>query len=139
MSFVPWREAWEEALYAPGGFFVTQRPRDHFRTSVTASGLFAEAVARLAADEGLGTVIDMGAGGGELLRNLQSIDPDLQLIGVDLAPRPPDLSPSIQWRHELPAAVDGLLFAHEWLDNIPCDVVELDDDGDVRLVLVDPT
>jgi SAM-dependent MidA family methyltransferase len=139
MSFVPWREAWEEALYAPGGFFVTQRPREHFRTSVTASGLFAEAVARLAADEGLGTVIDMGAGGGELLRNLQSIDPDLRLIGVDLAPRPPDLSPSIQWRHELPAAVDGLLFAHEWLDNIPCDVVELDDDGDVRLVLVDPT
>jgi len=139
MSFVPWREAWEEALYGPGGFFVNQRPREHFRTSVTASPLFAEAVARLAADEGLRTIVDMGAGGGELLRNLLAIDPELQLLGVDLAARPAELPTSIEWRLKLPAEFEGLLLANEWLDNIPCDVVELDDDGDVRLVLVEPT
>lgn len=138
MPFVPWRQAWQDALYGPDGFFVTSRPADHFRTAVTSSPLFAEAVARLMRDEGLTTVVDMGAGGGELLRNLQAIDPALHLVGVDLAPRPAELPTSIEWRHELPAEFDGLLFAHEWLDNIPCDVVELDDDGDVRLVLVDP-
>jgi SAM-dependent MidA family methyltransferase len=138
MPYIPWREAWQEALYGPDGLFVTSRPADHFRTAVTASPLFAEAVARLARDEGLSTVVDMGAGGGELLRNLQTIDPGLQLMGVDLAPRPTELSASIEWRSELPAEFNGLLFAHEWLDNIPCDVVELDEDGDVRLVLVDP-
>jgi SAM-dependent MidA family methyltransferase len=139
MPYIPWREAWQEALYGPDGFFVTSRPADHFRTAVTASPLFAEAVARLARDEGLATIVDMGAGGGELLRNLQAVDPGLQLMGVDLAPRPADLPASIAWRSELPAELDGLLFAHEWLDNIPCDIVELDDDGDVRLVLVDPS
>ena len=138
MPYIPWREAWQDALYGTGGFFVTSRPADHFRTSVTASPLFAEAVARLAADEGLRTIVDMGAGGGELLHNLQAIDPELRLMGVDLAPRPAELPTSIQWRRELPAEFEGLLLANEWLDNIPCDVVELDDDGDVRLVLVDP-
>lgn len=138
MGFVPWREAWDEALYGPDGLFVTSRPGAHFRTSVTASPLFAEAVARLAADEGLRTVVDMGAGGGELLGHLYEIDSELHLIGVDLAPRPDHLPASIVWRHELPAEIDGLLLANEWLDNVPCDVVELDEDGDVRLVLVDP-
>ena len=51
---------------------------------------------------------------------------------------PPSLPPGIAWHHDVPAEFDGLLIAHEWLDNVPCDVVELDDDGDVRLVLVDP-
>ena len=48
MAYVRWREAWQEALYGPDGFFVTSRPADHFRTAVTASGLFAEAVSHLA-------------------------------------------------------------------------------------------
>ena len=138
MGFVPWRQAWQEALYGPGGFFVTSRPSAHFRTSVTASRLFADAVARLAADEGLRTIVDMGAGGGELLHHLSAIDPGLRLIGVDLAPRPDQLPSAIEWRHEPPAEFEGLLLANEWLDNVPCDVVELDEDGDVRLVLVDP-
>jgi SAM-dependent MidA family methyltransferase len=138
MGFVPWRQAWEEALYGPDGFFVTQRPDAHFRTSVTASRLFAEAIARLAADEGLRTIVDTGAGGGELLSHLNEIDPGLHLVGVDLAPRPDQLPEAVDWRHELPAEFAGLLVANEWLDNVPCDVVELDEDGDVRLVLVDP-
>ena len=138
MTFVGWREAWTQALYGPDGFFLTARPAQHFRTAVTASGLFAEAVARIARDEGFETIVDVGAGGGELLRGLLELAPGLRLVGVDLAPRPGSLPAGIEWHREIPAEFDGLLLAHEWLDNVPCDVVELDDDGVVRLVLVDP-
>lgn len=138
MPHVSWREAWTEALYGPDGFFVTARPAQHFRTAVTASEVFAAAIARLARDEGLATVVDLGAGGGELLTRLSVLEPGLTLIGVDLAPRPPSLPSAIGWHRDVPAEFDGLLVAHEWLDNVPCDVVELDDDGVVRLVLVDP-
>jgi SAM-dependent MidA family methyltransferase len=138
MPFVTWREAWNEALYGPDGFFVTARPAQHFRTAVTASEVFAEAIAGMARDENLSTVVDVGAGGGELLTRLSLIDPGLTLVGVDLAPRPDTLPPKISWQRDVPPEFDGLLVAHEWLDNIPCDVVELDEDGDVRLVLVDP-
>lgn len=138
MPFVPWRDAWQEALYGADGLFVTSRPADHFRTAVTASPLFAAAVAQLAHDEGLTTIVDLGAGGGELLSNLHTLDPGLRLLGVDLAGRPADLPPGIEWRHELPAEFEGLLLANELLDNVPCAVVEVDDDGDARLVLVDP-
>ncbi|MGH3473923.1 MAG: SAM-dependent methyltransferase [Aeromicrobium sp.] len=132
-----WREAWNDALYGPTGFFLHSRPTNHFRTSVTSSDVFAEAVARLARETGLDAVVDVGAGGGELLARLHAMDPALRLTGVDLAPRP-DLPDDIAWADALPAEIDGLLIAHEWLDNIPCDVVELDDAGVVRLVEVDP-
>ena len=133
----PWRDAWNDALYGPGGFFLHSRPIDHFRTSVTSSDVFAESIARLAREVGLDAVVDMGAGGGELLARLHRIDPELRLTGVDLASRP-DLPSDIAWTDELPPEVGGLLVAHEWLDNIPCDVVELDDAGVTRLVEVEP-
>ena len=138
MGYVGWREAWHEALYGVDGFFVTDRPAQHFRTAVTASDVFAEAIARLAQEEGLSTVVDLGAGGGELLTRLSRIDPGLTLVGVDLAGRPASLPSGVEWHHDLPAEFEGLLVAHEWLDNVPCDVVELDDDGITRLVEVDP-
>lgn len=137
MPFLPWRDAWQDALYGDGGFFVGNRPGDHFRTSVTASPLFAEAIARAATDEGLRTIVDAGAGGGELLAHLHRIDPGFTLVGVDLAGRPDDLPGTIEWLHEIPR-FDGLLIANEWLDNIPCEIVEMDDDGIVRQVLVNP-
>lgn len=138
MPFRPWRAAWHQALYGTGGFFVTSRPSEHFRTSVTASPLFAEAVARTASDAGLRRIVDLGAGGGELLTHLHRIDPDLQLHGVELADRPAGLPSAVAWSADLPAAFDGLLIANEWLDNIPCEVVEVDPAGVVREVLVDP-
>lgn len=133
----PWREAWHDALYGPEGFFLRSRPGDHFRTSVTSSAAFAAAIARFARDAGLDTVVDLGAGGGELLARLHAIDPALHLTGVDLASRP-DLPDAIAWRDELPMTIEGLLIAHEWLDNIPCEVVEVDDSGVVRIVDVEP-
>ena len=134
---MPWRDAWEQALYGPQGFFKRTRPSRHFRTAVTDSDVFAEAIARLVREEGLDAVTDVGAGGGELLARLHAVDPGLRLTGVELAPRP-DLPAAVAWSDELPERVEGLLLAHEWLDNVPCDVVEVDDAGVVRMVEVEP-
>jgi SAM-dependent MidA family methyltransferase len=133
-----WREAWTAALYGPNGFYRSTRPRDTFRTSVHASALFASAILALARRHGLRHVVDMGAGGGELLGHLHSADPSLRLTGVDLAPRPEGLPSAVAWHQEMPPGVEALLVANEWLDNVPCDVVEADDHGEVRLVHVDP-
>ena len=133
-----WKQAWDSALYGEGGFFRQQAPADHFRTSVHASPLLAEALLRLCRAENLDTVVDVGAGRGELLRQLHVLDPSLTLLGVEVAARPEDLPADIAWSPVLPAAVEnGLVFANEWLDNIPCHVVEVDDDGTPRVVHVD--
>lgn len=138
MGPLPWREAWERALYADGGFFRTSRPAEHFRTSVHV-GAFAGAIAELVRRTDAPLVVDLGAGGGELLAALQPlVGDDVELVGVEVAGRPEALHASIGWSPALPERVDGLLIANEWLDNIPCDVVELDDAGVVREVLVDP-
>src|SRR5215207_9811586 len=109
---VPWREAWERALYAEGGFFRTSRPADHFRTSAHV-GAFAGAISELVRRTGPPMVVDLGAGGGELLEALLPLVGDVQLVGVDVAGRPDDLPASIHWLPALPERVDGLLVANE--------------------------
>lgn len=133
-----WRDAWEHALYAERGFFRRERPADHFRTSAHV-GAFAEAVAQLARRTSAATVVDVGAGAGELLRALRPQLDGVRLIGVEVATRPDDLPNDIEWSSGLPDRIDGLLIANEWLDNVPCDVVEIDGAGTVRAVLVDPS
>nr|WP_308416872.1 SAM-dependent methyltransferase [Streptomyces sp. AJS327] len=141
---------------APGapGFFVREAPGAHFRTSVHASPLFAAAVTRLLrrVDRLLGhpsplTLVDVGAGRGELLtsvRGLVSATPELarrlRTVAVERAPRPSGLDPAIEWRADLPPedSVTGLLFANEWLDNVPLDIAERDASGVTRYVLTDP-
>ncbi len=126
---VTWRQAWDTALYGERGFYRTgNRPGAHFRTSVHVSRQFAEAVLALARAVDTATIVDLGAGGGELLADLDALDADLDLTGVDLAPRPPGLPPKVAWSHAVPH-FDGLLLANEWLDNVPCDVVELTGHG----------
>jgi len=132
-----WKQAWDKALYGEQGFFRMESPADHFRTSVHASPLLAQALARLCRESGLDTVVDVGSGRGELLRQLQAIDPSLTLLGVEVATRPADLPDAIAWSPVLPTSVEGLIFANEWLDNIPCHVVEVADDGSLRVVHVD--
>ncbi|MEO6604965.1 MAG: SAM-dependent methyltransferase [Aeromicrobium sp.] len=132
-----WRDAWTSALYGDGGFYRASRPGEHFRTSAQV-GLFAEAIAELARRNGSATIVDMAAGNGELLTSLHNLGVPATLIGVELVDRPVDLPAAIHWTNELPASIDGLLVAHEWLDNIPCEVVELDENGIVRIVEVDP-
>jgi SAM-dependent MidA family methyltransferase len=139
MNLPTWRVAMEDALYGHGGFFRREQPAEHFRTSVHASGLFAGAIGRLAIDCGARTVVDVGAGGGELLAALAAIDRSLELVGVEVAVAPADLPERIGWTSEVPdGLVDVLVIGNEWLDDVPVDVVQVDDDGTVRLVEVDP-
>jgi hypothetical protein len=135
---VPLRVAWQTALYGPQGFYRREVPGDHFRTSSTASPGFAEPVIELARRHGLSSVWDVGAGGGELLTAIHRRAPDLELCGVDVRPRPVGLPPPVGWQPELTPACDGLVFANELLDNVACDVVELDAEGRYRSVEVDP-
>ncbi len=137
MAWLPWRAAMAEALYGPAGFYRRpEGPAGHFRTSVHASPFFAAAVAALARDAGLDTVVDVGSGRGELLRALHRIDPDLTLHGVDVADRPADLPCAIGWSSAVEDHDGALLLANEWLDAIPADVVE-QTAGGPRLVEVD--
>ncbi|ADI09056.1 hypothetical protein SBI_05936 [Streptomyces bingchenggensis BCW-1] len=124
-----------------------------------ASPRYAAAVAELLArvDRALGhpaelAMVDMGAGRGELLtgvlacaagmaaRRGSGLAERLRPYAVERAPRPPGLDPRITWLGdlgELPRdGLDGLLFANEWLDNVPVDVAEADADGAWRRVLV---
>lgn len=137
-GWVPWRDAWQHALYGPGGFYRTAVPGDHFRTSVHASAQFAGAVLQFVHRQRLTAVIDYGAGNGELLRHLAALAPDLSLTAVEVRPRPADLPASIGWVADLPDRFEGLLFANELLDNVPCEVVERDDSDAIRIIEVDP-
>lgn len=139
-----WRTATFESLYGPDGFYRRpEGPIGHFRTSVSASPAFAEAVRRLAehVDASLGRpdpfdIVDVGAGRGQLLSVLSVGAPARwRLSAVELADRPRELPAEVRWHHCVPA-LTGLLFANEWLDNIPVDVVECTVDGP-RLLLVD--
>jgi SAM-dependent MidA family methyltransferase len=149
VTWLPWSTAMDSALYGPGGFFrSSQGPSAHFRTSVHASPLFARALCGLlrAVDDSLGhppelDVVDVGAGHGELLSTLITLAPAdlasrLRLTAVERADRPRDLPETIGWTSEPPRNITGLLLANEWLDNVPLDIAELDDDGVPRLVEV---
>lgn len=83
----------------------------------------------------------MGAGRGELARGVLAALPAevaarTRVYAVEIAGRPAGLDERIVWRSEIPEGVTGLLFANEWLDNVPVDVVEVDAAGVPRLVLV---
>ena len=145
-----WRAAAEAALYGPGGFYRRpEGPAGHFRTSVHASPLFAEAVARLLCrvDEALDrpgalAFVDMAAGRGELVGGVLAALPAevaarTRAYAVEIADRPAGLDDRIEWLIEPPQQVTGLLFANEWLDNVPVDAAIVTDQG-WRLLLVDP-
>ncbi|MFF3852048.1 SAM-dependent methyltransferase [Micromonospora sp. NPDC002575] len=113
-------------------------------------------------------VVDVGAGRGELLRALATLAREaaaggpssgttpavapphgtvpapvplahrLRLTAVELAPRPADLPPAIDWTTETPTGITGLLTATEWLDNVPLDVAVPTETG-WRYQLVNPT
>ena len=142
MTSLPWRAAMEHALYGPEGFFVRESPGRHFRTSVSATPVFAAAVRELAGrvDDALGRpdpfdVVDVGAAGGELLQALPDVPARWRLTGVE---RAPDRGAPVRWAAQVPP-LEGLLLANEWLDDVPLDVlfdgrlVEVAPDGTERL------
>lgn len=131
------------ALYGPDGFYTagTGAPGHDFRTSSTSSPHFARALLRLAVqvDAELDfpdtfTLVEVAAARGALLAALRAhapvdaphLAPRLQLVGVDLAPRPEGLPDDVGWHASVTDVrlFTGLLVANEWLDNVPCDVVE---------------
>ncbi|PRY59298.1 SAM-dependent MidA family methyltransferase [Knoellia remsis] len=143
-----WREAWQDALYGPGGFYRRgEGPAGHFTTSTHGplGVVLAEVVARLAEEAGVCRVVDVACGRGELLGHLHEQRPDLELLGVDVVDRPAQLAADIDWLRspggpDLPDELrdlDALVLAHEWLDVVPCTVAQVDDHGTLREVLVD--
>jgi SAM-dependent MidA family methyltransferase len=154
MTFVSWDVAWQQALYGPQGFYRSaDGPAAHFRTSVHAApDVLAGALLRIAAAAGLHRVVDIGSGRGELLRALRqkAIEAAMgvELVGCDVVTRPFDLTPDVGWvRADGGAALPdslrpwlsgALVVAHEWLDDVPCPVVERDGRLEWRTVLVDP-
>lgn len=138
----------QRALYGADGFFRRPGPGPaaHFRTSAHASPLFAGAIATLLErlDEALDRparldLVDVGAGRGELLRGILAALPPpvadrVAAVGVEVAPRPPDLPERIGWAAGIPSGITGLLLATEWLDNVPVEIVELDSRSRPRYV-----
>jgi SAM-dependent MidA family methyltransferase len=144
----PWRAAWTDALYGENGFYRrAEGPRGHFETSANAPGgevdVLAEALVRLASRYRCRLVVDVGAGRGELAAAVAG--QGLDVLGVDVVPRPAGLPAGIGWLEspggpELPAELDGLeaalVVANEWLDVVPCDVLQTDAEGRLRVVEV---
>jgi SAM-dependent MidA family methyltransferase len=151
MTWLPWRQAWQDALYDGSGFYRAEPgPAAHFTTSTQGAPgvgeLFAEGLVALARHASLTSFVDVGAGRGELLEQVHRIAPDLSCLGVDVRARPP-LPEPVDWLTspggpELPDRLAGLtnalVVANEWLDVVPCAVAELDGELVPRTVLVEP-
>ena len=178
---VPWEVAWGEALYGPDGFYRREvGPAGHFTTSAHGplGAAFASALLTLAAREGLGTIVDFGAGRGELLGHLHAASAASAgaaaaagagagqdgptppagptpppgppappaLHGVDVVPRPAGLPDDIGWTvtagggavTDLRRLDPALVVANEWLDVLPCPIVEVDRFGTTRYIHVEP-
>ena len=115
------------------------RAEGHFSTSIDVGDHIARFVLARCLDAARRHVIaepwivDVGAGSGRLLRQLLDLGfPGDRLMGVDVRARP-DLP--VHWIQavapECLPPVEGLVFAHEFLDDMPADVVR---DGRVELV-----
>ena len=152
-----WLGAWQDALYGPRGFYRSAAgPGAHFTTATHGSTgrVLAEALLRLAAENQLTTVVDVGAGRGELLHHLcaaqratDAATPRVRLVGVDVEQPAADLPADVEWLLSpggaaLPDELRGLegvlVVAHEWLDVVPCVVAEVDEATTLRERHVDP-
>jgi SAM-dependent MidA family methyltransferase len=148
----PWIDGWEEAAFGADGFYRHQHPYEHFATSVSKDALAPYLLPYLlGALEHLDsvTVIDIGAGDGDLGVQLYtllnaSLRPRVLFLALDIRARPTHLHEAIQWiqgdaRETIATIEAGNLFliAHEFLDDLPCDVVEVDAAGLIHLGVVD--
>lgn len=123
----------------PQGFSARNRAEDHFTTSIDigdhVARLLLQRCRRLEDRIDDPWIVDVGAGSGRLLRQLHELGfPGQRLLGIDVRPAPHDLP--VRWIQgvapDCVPAVRGLLFAHEFLDDIGVDVVV-----DGRLLTVD--
>jgi len=142
-------QAWDQALYGESGFYrQVAGPAGHFSTASQGipqiGELLARALLKLMDQKGLDTFVDVGCGRGELIEQIHRLSPHIRCIGVDIVARP-DLSEPIGWIQspggkalpdELDGLTDALAFANEWLDVVPCPIAEMDENGELREVLV---
>ena len=145
-------DAWEDTLTGDRSFYRGPEgdPYRHFATDIAGSEVIVPLVQELLATAGdyAGgplAVIDVGSGAGGLLKRLALEGTDARLIGIDLRVRPPGLDPGIEWitgdARQVTSdlrGIRGVVVAHEFLDDIPCEAVEADEDGRPRRILVDP-
>ena len=144
-------DAWEETLIGDRSFYrgPDGDPYRHFATDIAGSAEILPLIRELLAfaddcDGGPLTVIDVGSGAGGLLARLAMAGTNVRLIGIDLRPRPTGLDTAIEWitgdarvvAGEI-RGIRGVVVAHEFLDDIPCAAVEVDEDGRPRLIGVD--
>lgn len=145
-SSLTWRSAWQSASHR---FWSETSPAEHFSTSAgelladRIAGILGEVNARLDSPDDF-TVIDIGAADGSLLAMVRERCSELRdrarWIAVDVRDT---FVPGIEgvvatMPGDLPAVpIRGVVMAHEWLDEIPLDIVERDARGIDRLVLVD--
>jgi hypothetical protein len=137
----PWFEVWVESAYGDAGFWSRNVPGEHFRTAATTGTLPVMLSGVLESQPQITAVIDIGAGAGELLTELDAVRPDLRLTGVDVRPRPAGLPSGIDWvqarwdvcghrwssnGHRLLRSIGRptLIVCAEWLDDLPGPVVE---------------
>jgi SAM-dependent MidA family methyltransferase len=159
-DLMPWSTAWTRAATGPGGFYRRESglAEQHFATNVSASPATAQRILevagadieRLLTTHGSITITDVGAGDGSLLAQLMELvdgRPGERITwrAIDLRCRPPSADRSIDWITGDATAVTrslypspGVVIAHELLDDIPCVILEVEDDGSLRTVVVDP-
>jgi SAM-dependent MidA family methyltransferase len=149
VTWTPWQQAWDRALYGESGFYrQASGPAGHFSTATQGVPQIGEQLAKalltLMESHELDTFVDMGCGRGELLEHMHRLAPQVHCTGVDIVARPA-LSQPIGWLQcpggnhlpdELEALSGTLVFANEWLDVVPCPIAELSPDGELREVLV---
>jgi len=145
MTEVTWSTAWRRSARE---FWARTTPGDHFATS--AGDVLADAMAEVvrAVDDRLGapadfTVIDIGAADGAFLASVRERCAELanraRWVAVDVREGfvPGVEGVAAEMPDDVPGTpIRGVVMAHEWLDEIPVDIVERDADGLDRLVLV---
>jgi len=150
-----WFDAWMESAYGADGFWRLHSPDAHFRTAAASGPMIAQMLATLVdRQDGVSSVIDVGAGSGRLLEELAAIRPDLQLTGIDLRTRPAELPQQIGWAQDLwdvrygcwtsgeAGAVLGkpepaMIICSEWFDDLPCQIVARHADGWREVIIND--
>ena len=131
-----WRDAWNA-----DDFYQQHAPEDHFETFVQHSPLLAQRIATWLRAEVTGAVevFDLGSAHASLTQHITEHTSQVaQAHAIDLRDRPAEVDPSIIW-HRRDIQCDGLpprmtdatpvLIAHEFFDDIPCDLVDVDDTG----------